>query len=300
MKKQIAAGVGGVVLAVSAFVAGQQVQDTNTEPVQVNRVKVLTADGDTRDILVNPKTNKEVTGIVPAAPLMTDQWLNLDIKENKPMAWCLSAIASEPAAIMRDLLDKLYSRYGLTWTESCPSTYFVTDLAQIECGIGDGAVACATYTGQRGSKLSYNGDRYRNGSCRTGCIRSAMAHELGHFFMLDHTPCDLPVPSTMSPIYLPDGPACAAQGNPDFSWQDFELAEVFYGLSPGGNTVSVEVKLQRWIENSRESCPQPSGEWCIQTGKEVQGPTRNGPWYTIVRDQTGQLTYLTPFVEVYP
>jgi len=263
----------------------------------VHPVSVVTVDGRDYDGIVANGTM--LTEIQPVAPIMN--WENQDLRNKATMSWCLSRLPDEARKqVARAILTTVYGWYQTLpmWQESCSRTnYFFDDTAQTDCGIGDQAVGCAVYKGSNAFVISFNGNLYRSKQCTISCVRSTLAHEVGHAFNLGHTTCQNVEPSSMSPIILPDGPACASQGVPEPIPADYRDAEAYYGLVRASSEPPVvipedrEVWLERWTARADGSCCVVENARLDVPGSEAYG------WYILkTKDAQGNIQALTDFI----
>lgn len=238
------------------------------------RVAAITADLRDVDIVQRPDGSGRVIRATdsggghdqPAAPLM--DWEDRNVREGRTQVWCLRAADAEAQGVFRQVLTDLATRFapqgrsGIAWRESCRgATYSLTDRAAEQCGIGDGAVACAgpaSYCGRTalgdawcGGEVSYNrGYRlYTTSGGRQGTapgldtagLRLALSHEVSHLLLnLGHNNCGTvidpasgrAVPSAMSALYLPSGPSCTRPPATGLTEADWLLSLGYYDFGP--------------------------------------------------------------------
>lgn len=230
------------------------------------------------------------------APLM--DWENKDVREGRVLSWCMAEANDAPAEdIVRGLLNELSARFpaNVRWTEQCPGQYTFAGTAGADCGSPD-ALACAVYLGERAGRVSFNG-QLRAGFLSPGLsdrgMKIAMAHEIQHLLLnLDHTQCDNPEPSAMSPIYLPDGPSCArATGLEPYDWAK---AIEYYALQGGNQPTPTPTPSPTPVPDNRrrlyvrvwnEGC----GGWCVQT-VDLGDVAASGTWVELYDEKLGQGT----------
>lgn len=181
--------------------------------------------------------------VAPQAPLMT--WENTNVRSGTLMRWCLAELAGDrdAADTLRETLNELSGKFprNIRWQEACPGDYSAGLSAEIDCGIGDQAVACAVYLGATRGRVSVNGKFAREGRISRSGKRVAWAHEVQHLLMnLGHNNCGVvidpasgrAVPSVMAAIILPDGPTCTEPGAMGLTPDDWPLAVQYYNLQP--------------------------------------------------------------------
>lgn len=223
---------------------------------------LLREDGAVREIA---RTNPNGT-VSDAAPLM--DWEDRNVRTGATQVWCLRDADPEARDVLRDILTTLAQRFapqgrsGIVWRESCQNaTYSLGKDAQTQCGIGDGALACAGpthYCGRTvkgdawcGGHLSYNGNyrQYTLSGGRQGLspgldgggLRAALSHEVQHLLLnLGHNDCGvvrdpltrLPVPSIMTGVVLPSGPSCSVPPAAGLADADWTFALTYYDFGP--------------------------------------------------------------------
>jgi hypothetical protein len=289
---------------------------------------------------------------VPQAPLM--DWENIDVRLGRTQTWCLQEADANAQQIFRDVMNELSAAFptdgstpGIRWQEACPGPYTLGATAQIQCG--DGAVACAgpsfwveaPYSAPAGSftyangRVSYNGD-YRDHYWRQDAgsgsqlsdigMKVALAHEVQHIELnLGHNGCGRvvdpttgqAVPSTMSPIYLPDGPTCTEPGATGLTTADWPLAIKYYALaarrsprpspspSPSPSPTpapQTKVITQIWTHQSQvPACPTTfqGGGWCVQS-VDVGPVPAGGAWLVHIKVRPDGGMDFGPFERVDP
>jgi hypothetical protein len=203
-------------------------------------------------------------------------WEDRNVREGRTQVWCLRAADPEAAGIFRQVLSDLAGRFapqgrsGIAWRESCRgATYKLTDRAAEQCGIGDGAVACAgptNYCGRTalgdawcGGEVSYNRN-YREYTLSNGArgsapgldaagLKLALSHEVSHLLLnLGHNNCGTvldpvtgrAVPSAMAALYLPGGPSCTRPSATGLTEADWLLSLGYYDFGPAPATATPE------------------------------------------------------------
>lgn len=265
----IIAAIGFTGLSVLAgFTLSEQTSPAKRLP-PTPRFAAITADLQDVDIHRAPDGTARIVraahprdGAAPAAPLM--DWEDRNVREGNTLVWCMADADAEAADVMRGILDRLTARFppagqsGIRWREDCGgATYSLGADAYDQCGIGDGAVACAGpthYCGQTvagdawcGGRVTYNG-HYREyttsggrrgiapGLDRAGLV-TALAHEVQHLLLnLGHNACGIvtdpatgqPVPSVMTAVNLPSGPSCSRPAAADLAPADWTYALSYY------------------------------------------------------------------------
>lgn len=249
------------------------------------------------------------TNTQEVAPLMN--WTNDDIKDAvqaiksnktpKPMQWCLQEADPTVAADFRNTLDQIYTPRHITWQETCPAPYTFGATANVDCG-SDNAVGCASYYSSRSGRISYNGPLFTSGQASLSGIHVAISHEVGHIFNLGHTTCNNPEPSVMSPLYLPDGPACA--GGTGYTPQDWTDTDKQYGFqdipqptptnspTPAPDT---QVLIRTWTPRG----PTCNQDWCVTESSSLPIPT-GGVWVDTIRRTPNGDTQLGTFQYIKP
>lgn len=243
-------------------------------PVPVAPLSAITTDQRDIDLSRDKKTGSvtEIRAAAPAkagtaaqAPLMN--WESRDTREGRVTVWCMSGADTEAAGVLREILNQLAGRFptdgsraGIRWREDCKkATYRLDNTAQVHCGVGDNAVACASpesYCGTTkygdawcGGHLSYNGN-YRDYTITGGARGSApgldrqglvvaLSHEVQHLLLnLGHNGCGRivdpdtgqRVASVMTPLLLPSGPSCSEPAAKGLEPADWTQALGYYAL----------------------------------------------------------------------
>lgn len=268
--------IAAVLLTAVSVLAGFVLREQTAAPVHLPpapRLAAITADLQDVSLVRQPDGTTRIVaaaspreGSAPAAPLM--DWEDRNVREGNTTVWCLAEADPEAAEVMRSVLDRLASRFtpagqsGIRWRESCDgATYALGADAYDQCGIGDGAVACAGpthYCGRTaagdafcGGRITYNG-HYRDytlsagrrglapGLDRQGLV-AALAHEVQHLLLnLGHNACGTvldpvtgrAVPSVMTALSLPSGPSCSRPAATDLTEADWTLALDYYQFGP--------------------------------------------------------------------
>lgn len=252
---------------------------------------------------------------VPDTPLMN--WESPQLRRRIPVTYCFSQLPTQVVPVARAVLNEVYALFEPAdlppWKEASCQTADVIFHSKAQQDCGSGAAGCAAFwsDGQRaGAYISYEASW---GPSLKG-IRVILSHEVGHWFNLDHTDCNHGHLSVMSPVYLPDGPACA--GAAGVVLEDFQEAATYYGFrlrggsSPGPGPIPPpltpepkkrQVSGQRWTWVQDEGCPDPNQEgWCIRTTPFTE-PATAGSWYTVVViHPDGSLSYPLGFTNQKP
>lgn len=246
--------------------------DTKTMVTPQRRVSAITVDLHDYDIVIpkqgDPRVIKDTAPSLvakPLAPLM--DWEDRNVRQGDTQVWCLAGADPEAQDIFRNILNQLGGRFtpqgrsGIRWRESCNgNTYSLQSNAYDQCGIGDGAAACAgpnTYCGVTikgdawcGGDVSYNGhfrdftlshaDRGLSPGLDAAGLKTALSHEVQHLLLnLGHVGCGVvlsgagkPVASVMAPLYMPSGPSCTTPPAAGLVAADWELSLGYYDFGP--------------------------------------------------------------------
>lgn len=315
--------LASTVISVALAVAFIRVTDIPTPYVNDQYVYASAILADMRDVdlKINKRTKRGTVirttsplspgDSSPAAPVMN--WENADIRNGRPMVWCLSGMDPIATGYWRDVLNELATNYpppsaaeiaadptlsraGVVWRESCSGhSYTVGNTATTDCGGAPGeVVACAVYEGNRAGRVSIAQEFLTRYSGLRDWRKVAMAHEGQHIILnLGHNACGVvrdpldnkAVPSVMTPVVVESGRSCSDPPATGLVSADHYYAIGYYKLRPRGDRppppAPTPSPTPSPTPTPRGECPVVAREW-IEAWRTSEGQVWPDGYWRVV------------------